>query len=444
MEGNESIFVFTGLGVAFTLVIMLVLGLSTSLLTQENLRMQSEAEKAFNSVFIELQDNPSKARMTMVQENIIGVGVYTSQGRLALGIGRIPNILPLGEFNAQRQKTKDSHAGVVLYDNESGQIEYLRFSRLSIMLDTGSLRLTDSGLAPVPVDFPDILYIRFDGSSHRETVAGIRILSTCVFVGVSIFFLIVFNIYLSNRRYRITLEKQERLVSLGEAARTLTHEIKNPLSAITIQVALLKKMLPPENQEDISVIDHEVQRLTQLTDKVSDFLRNPVGTPQRIEMESFMNDLARLFPMTMTVVAEEDGGYFVTFDPDRARSVFENLLKNATESTAERDPEVSVSLSRDKKGHVRIRVMDRGDGIPEKVAHDVFDPFFTTKIHGSGIGLAISRQFVEAEGGSIRLYPREGGGTVAEVMLPPVGQFSPSREKTEKGNGAPDDSKENS
>lgn len=444
VEGKEPIFVYTGLGIAFVLVIMLALGLSSSLLNQENLRMQSEAEKAFNSVFIQLQENPTQARRTMTEENIIGVGVYTSMGRLALGLGRVPNILPLSEFNAQRSSASDSHGGVVLTDRETGQIEYLRFSRMTIMLDTGSLRFTDDGLAPAPVDFPDILYIRFDGSEHHERLSGIRILSIISLVGVTVFFALVFSIYQTNRRYRITIAKQERLVSLGEAARTLTHEIKNPLSAITIQVALLKKLLPQENQEDISVIDHEVQRLTHLTDKVSDFLRNPVGTPQTVEMEGFITDLTRLFPSPMAVTAEEEGGYLVTFDPARARSVFENLLKNAMESTSDRDSEVSVSLSRDKKRHVRIRVMDRGDGISEKDMNTVFDPFFTTKIHGSGIGLAISRQFVEAEGGTIRLYPREGGGTVAEVILPPAGRFLPSRGKNGEKNGMSDGSKENS
>jgi signal transduction histidine kinase len=62
--------------------------------------------------------------------------------------------------------------------------------------------------------------------------------------------------------------------------------------------------------------------------------------------------------------------------------------------------------------------MDRGEGIRTTDAKKIFDPFYTTKIHGSGIGLSISQQFVKARGGHIRLYGREGGGTVAEVVLP--------------------------
>jgi two-component system sensor histidine kinase HydH len=105
-------------------------------------------------------------------------------------------------------------------------------------------------------------------------------------------------------------------------------------------------------------------------------------------------------------------------DSDRARSIFENLLKNAVESSNDQDPQVEVHITTDKKNFVHIFVMDRGDGIRLGDAKKIFDPFFTTKIHGSGIGLSISRQFVKARGGNIRLYAREGGGTVAEVILP--------------------------
>ncbi|MEA5032423.1 MAG: HAMP domain-containing sensor histidine kinase, partial [Sphaerochaeta sp.] len=90
------------------------------------------------------------------------------------------------------------------------------------------------------------------------------------------------------------------------------------------------------------------------------------------------------------------------------------------ESCTDCDPEVEVEVSRDKRHSIHIAVRDRGEGIPEQNLEKIFDPFFTTKIHGSGIGLAICRQFVRARGGNLKLYAREGGGTVAEVILPSV------------------------
>ena len=105
------------------------------------------------------------------------------------------------------------------------------------------------------------------------------------------------------------------------------------------------------------------------------------------------------------------------FRSDRARSVFENLMKNATESCEGRDPQVEVDI-RMKHRNVTVLVMDRGDGLPKETKEKLFDPFFTTKIHGSGIGLSIAKQFVEARGGTLKIYDREGGGTTAEVNLP--------------------------
>ena len=233
---------------------------------------------------------------------------------------------------------------------------------------------------------------------------------------MTLILLMILSIYNNNRKYRIQLQKNESLAKLGAAARTLTHEIKNPLSAMTIQSALMRKLLPEEFHPDLDVMDHEIARLTSLTNRVSEFLKNPSGEPVDIEIVTFIRDIARLFPQNINVEADA-GEIVVSFDADRARSVFENLMKNATESCEGRDPEVEVDIRKKHKA-VTVRVMDRGDGLPKETKEKLFDPFFTTKIHGSGIGLSISKQFVEARGGTLKIYDREGGGTVAEVNLP--------------------------
>jgi signal transduction histidine kinase len=66
----------------------------------------------------------------------------------------------------------------------------------------------------------------------------------------------------------------------------------------------------------------------------------------------------------------------------------------------------------------RIRILDRGPGIPSAVRDHVFEPFFTTRTGGTGLGLAIVKRLTDAQGGTIRLADREGGGTVAELTMP--------------------------
>jgi len=414
VDGREPFFVIGSLILAFLLLIGLVLFLATAIIEREELRMQSEAERAFNSVFLALQDSTTKALKTMQEQNVSGVGVYSSMGRKVLSLGNVPLTIPLAKFGNKSGK-QDSNTGTATYNKETGMIEYIRFSRLTILLDTGELTLTESGLLPTPIDFPDVLYLHFDGENYYHrlmVIMFVSILSIFILIGL---FLLVLNIYQSNRRYRDTIAKQESLVNLGQAARTLTHEIKNPLSAITIQLALLRKTLPKENLEDLHLMVQEVDRLTQLTNKVSDFLRNPLGMPEVVDLNELFSTLIKRFDKPIRFRTEISAQILI--DKDRARSVFENLLKNAVES-CEGDPEVEVVIKGGKRGLIHIFVMDRGDGIDSKDEKKIFDPFFTTKIHGSGIGLSISRQFVRARGGNVRLYSRDGGGTVAEVVLP--------------------------
>ena len=96
--------------------------------------------------------------------------------------------------------------------------------------------------------------------------------------------------------------------------------------------------------------------------------------------------------------------------------MLENIIINANESMDGQDT-VEVFLTAERKS-VSIQISDRGRGISREHKNLVFNPFFTTKIKGQGIGLAVSRQFVEAAGGTLRFETREGGGTVFYIELP--------------------------
>ncbi len=421
VDGKEPLFVILGLLFLFVLLVTLVLFLSQSIIDKENTLMQFEAERGFaSSTLMLLQQEHSQALSAMEELSIRGIGVYTSEGRLRLGLGSIPNILPLEKFHEalHQRGASQSTQGVALYNKESGLIEYFRFSRVSVQVETGNFLLEESGYLPSPLYFPDLLYILFDGKQYHQKIVMVRFFRVVAIFLLFFFHLMVFHIYRSNRIYRERLAKQENLVNLGEAARTLAHEIKNPLSAITLQLALLKKTLPKESVEDLSVINQEVDRLTQLTNKVSDFLRNPIGQPEVVDVIALLESIIKVFSSEVHFLPPKMQSVSILFDPDRARSVFENLIKNAIESTQERDPHVEVELIKGKRKHIHIFIRDRGDGIVEAEMSKIFDPFYTTKIHGSGIGLSISRQFIQARGGNLKLYHREGGGTIVEVILP--------------------------
>lgn len=418
LEGKERPFVLIGLAFAFIMLISLVFVIHRSFLEKLTLEMKFESERSFNSIYLALGDSTSKAMSTMKDEGVTAIGIYSTNGQVYTKLGDAPSTIPLSKLVKARQRNQDSTLGIYLLDEETKEIEYFRLSRLNVALETGSIGITQDGNVNIPYDFPEIIYVRFDGTSYFANVRRINIVMIASLVLITIFFALILNMYSSNRRYRIELQKNEGLAKLGAAARTLTHEIKNPLSAMTIQSALLKKLLPAEYHDDLRVMDNEIQRLTNLTNKVSDFLKNPLGNPVEIELVSFISNIAGLFSTPVAMEIGVENGVFVLFDVDRARSVFENLIKNATESIEGQDPQVCVDIRKGRKENVVVKVMDRGKGLPKETRDKIFDPFFTTKIYGSGIGLSISREFVTAVGGTLKLYDRDGGGTVAEVVLP--------------------------
>ncbi len=418
IEGKERVIVLIGLAIAYLVLLALIFVIYNSFQEKIVLEMKFESESSFNSVYMALSDSSSKALSTMEDEGVSAIGIYSTNGQVYVRLGAAPETIPLSKLVKARQKDQDSTLGIYLKDDETKEIEYFRLSRLNVALETGSLSITKDGVIKTPVDFPEIIYIRFDGSSYYASVRNVRLLTLLCIVVLTILFLIVLNMYSANRRYRLELQKNQGLAKLGAAARTLTHEIKNPLSAMTIQSALLKKMLPPEYHEDLLVMDSEIQRLTNLTNRVSEFLKNPLGNPVELELVSYITNIASLFAMPIDINTDTLEKVYVNFDADRARSVFENLIKNATESTQNRDPQVRVEIRKGRKDSVVVKVMDRGDGLAKGSKDKIFDPFYTTKINGSGIGLSISREFVTAVGGTLKLYDRDGGGTVAEVTLP--------------------------
>ena len=105
----------------------------------------------------------------------------------------------------------------------------------------------------------------------------------------------------------------------------------------------------------------------------------------------------------------------VRADADMLRAVLLNLLLNACQASNGQPVEIQITAGQ-RKGHIEVR--DRGPGIPDEVREKIFAPFFTTKSCGTGLGLPIVKRLIEAQGGTVGLSPRDGGGTVAEIVLP--------------------------
>jgi two-component system, NtrC family, sensor kinase len=108
----------------------------------------------------------------------------------------------------------------------------------------------------------------------------------------------------------------------------------------------------------------------------------------------------------------------VQLDESQLRQALLNLIRNAREAMQPRGGEIEVAVRRAAGGGVDITVADDGPGVPDDVRPAIFDPFFTTKQRGTGLGLAVTREIVQAHQGEIACEPRPGGGTVFRIHLP--------------------------
>jgi two-component system sensor histidine kinase HydH len=254
-----------------------------------------------------------------------------------------------------------------------------------------------------------------------------RILTTVLFPFciVVILFLALYirSLYLRNYEYRERFEAQKSLVVLGTAASTLAHEIKNPLLSIRLQTGILNKILNGTGKEEIAIINEEVERLSALIYRVNDYLRDPAGNPEPVNSYGILSEISLRLCGRNIVVEDACRDRVVFMDADRLRSVLENIIRNALESGSSIEeigamiscsPQVSGGTAGER---IVISIFDRGRGIAEEDLKRIFDPFFTRKSTGTGIGLSVSKRFVEGAGGTISIENRENSGALVKISL---------------------------
>jgi signal transduction histidine kinase len=221
----------------------------------------------------------------------------------------------------------------------------------------------------------------------------------------------------------------EKLAAVGTLTAGISHEIRNPLNAAGLQLAVLERRVRKLAETDqssllepLGLVRDEIRRLEHLLEDFLQFARprellaRPVDVNQVLEavLGLLGGDAERrgislerqIEPMLPRVAG----------DPERLRQVMMNLALNALEATPT-GGRVRVSARPDDR-EVLMAVDDSGPGIPEELAERIFEPFFTTKASGSGLGLPIVHAIVTQHGGSIGSEKSHLGGTRFWVRLP--------------------------
>jgi signal transduction histidine kinase len=221
----------------------------------------------------------------------------------------------------------------------------------------------------------------------------------------------------------------ERLAAIGKMAAHVTHEIRNPLSAMGLNVEMLEEELAQENGIEraevknlLAAIQREVQRLEHLSEEYLRVARLPQPRMEAEDLASAVREIVEFATPEIENAGCSVAMHFATnlppalFDEAQLRQALLNLLRNAREAMPGGGP-IDVSVSAEGMSVV-LTVDDQGIGVPEEIRARVFDPFFSTKGEGTGLGLAITRHIVEAHGGNVTCESRTGGGTRFRVDLP--------------------------
>ncbi len=214
--------------------------------------------------------------------------------------------------------------------------------------------------------------------------------------------------------------RQERLAAIGEMASVVSHELRNPLSAVVNDLFLLRRRIAPAMDEagerHLANAEHEVFRAARLSEDLLTYARERQPRLVPIQFEELAAAVLDSTPPPEGVSVHVQGAVLFEADSGLLTQVLTNLLTNAYQAMPDGG---TVRLTAGlEDGTTVLSVDDEGPGIDDAVADRLFDPFVTTKDEGTGLGLAIVHRLVEAHGGQVTVENLPGEGARFSVRIP--------------------------
>ena len=232
------------------------------------------------------------------------------------------------------------------------------------------------------------------------------------------------------------IEHQRKLTHFARLATGLAHEIRNPLTAISVRLFTLQKSMGKGTSEhsDASLIRNEIDRLEQILKNFLKLARPNEPKFMPVTAETAFREVSDLLAPQLQrrgFALKLDSMTHTPFlaDPLQLKQVLINLIQNAVDSIEEETGTVTLRARHERTGRgvkavkkVTLEVEDSGSGIAPEVQERLFDPFFSTKENGTGLGLAIAAKIIEQHKGTLDFETRLGHGTVFRITLPASSQ----------------------
>jgi two-component system sensor histidine kinase PilS (NtrC family) len=221
------------------------------------------------------------------------------------------------------------------------------------------------------------------------------------------------------------------LASLGRLSASIAHEIRNPLAAIRYSAQLLAES-EEMNEEDrrlVEIVNNHCTRANEVIENILQLSRRERSRPESIDLNAWALAFVEEFKQSNDLgndnlrAITQNRQIEAMVDPQHLQQVVWNLVQNAIRYG--REPGsiarvVVVARMATDKGPPVLEVVDRGPGIPAKVAAQIFDPFFTTSEDGTGLGLYLARQMCESSQATLEYVPVAGGGACFRITLSPA------------------------
>lgn len=234
------------------------------------------------------------------------------------------------------------------------------------------------------------------------------------------------------RRAQVELAHISRLITMGELAVSIAHEVNQPIMAIVTNAASCLSWLQQpeidvqEAKEAAERIIQDGHRAGEIVNTIRSMARKAPPLIKPVDLVGLATEMLELLKMELSradikpALRASSNGIYVLGDRTQLQQVFMNLVLNSAEAIhdVQGDRRLQISISPGEKGFAEVRVQDNGPGIDANTIDRLFDPFFTTKQDGIGMGLSICRSIIEGHRGQISVYSAPSQGTVFHFTVP--------------------------
>lgn len=235
------------------------------------------------------------------------------------------------------------------------------------------------------------------------------------------------NMLLKLEKNSELLAQSERESAWREMAKQVAHEIKNPLTPMKLNIQHLQRIAlsnPDDMAERVNkvseVLIEQIDTLSHIATEFSNFAKLPKTNPELINVNEVLKNVAHLFKQNTEseIKLYITQSQFIIADREQCLRIFTNLLKNAEQAIpADRQGKIEI-ITFSNENEVIIKIRDNGCGIPDELKSRMFTPNFTTKTNGTGLGLAMVKNYISSFGGTISFETVVNENTTFTISLP--------------------------